>query len=176
MKYLILALTVVICISSGWALAYYRHCDRVAKAWAADHAEAKRIATLISSADSAGIRDEMKKQEEDVIVRDAKWIHCVSEAVAATAISEKVSCLCCGWRTAHFYRNGHQIISVAAIHGNQLRIYWEGGGGDFPVDEANWKTIVTALEIPTEANQCPEGTPGESSPSKPSQPPGAPHP
>ncbi|MFA5057457.1 MAG: hypothetical protein WC485_05045 [Opitutaceae bacterium] len=151
MKYLILALIVIISALSGWGLAYYRHRDRGAEAKTAENAEAKRIATLIASADSAGIRDEMKKQEEDVIVRDAKWIHRVSEAVAATAISRKVICLCCGWRTAHFYRNGLQVVSVATIHGNQLRIYWEGGGGDFPVAESSWKAVEAALAIPKEA-------------------------
>jgi hypothetical protein len=174
-KYLILALIVVISALSGWGLAYYRHCDRVAKAWAAEHAEAKRIATLIASANSAGIRDEMKKQEEDMIVRDAKWIHSVSEAVAATVISRKECCLCCGWRTAHFYRNGQQVISIAAIHGNALRIYWgDGGGGDFPVDGASWQAVKAALMLPNEANQPPLQTSGSVTPA--AGAPGAPPP
>ena len=152
-KYLIVAVIVVIAAVSGWGLAYYGRCARVAKAWEAEHAEAKRIAKAIATADSAGIRGELEKQEEEVMVRDAKWIHAVSDAVAAAVISENRCCLCIGWRTAHFYRNGRQVISVAPIHGNALRIYWgDGGGGDFPVEEASWQAVVESLKLQNQAN------------------------
>lgn len=119
---------------------------------------AERAASLVASADSAGIRGEMDKKEKEVVVRDSKWIREVSEAIGKSGISGSVACMCIGWRTVTFYKNGEFVVSVAAIHGNQLRIYSKKGGGDFPIDEAQWKTVKALLDVQKEANQASEPT------------------
>ncbi len=109
---------------------------------------AARMAALIASADEVNIRGEGEKEADGVVVRDLAWIRGVSEAVAATSLPRTVHCFCIGWRTASFRKNGERVISVAAIHGNQLRIHWDGGGGDYEVSEADWTTVKQALELP----------------------------
>ncbi|MGC4074775.1 MAG: hypothetical protein QM760_20185 [Nibricoccus sp.] len=119
---------------------------------------AERAANLIASADSAGIRGEMDKKEKELVVRDSKWIHEFSEAIAKSEISKSVACMCAGWRTVTFYKDGEFVVSVAAIHGNQLRIYSKNDGGDFPIDEAQWKVVKALLDAKKEANQTSEPT------------------
>lgn len=109
---------------------------------------AAQVAALVASADEVSIRGEGKETKGEMIVRDPQWIHQVSEAIAATRLPHSGHCFCTGWRTAYFSKNGEQVISVAAIHGNQLRIHWDEGGGDYEISEADWKAVKRALEIP----------------------------
>jgi len=106
---------------------------------------AERAATLIASADTIRIEaGDSKKQE--IVFQDTEWIQRVSKAVGAAPISESGHCFCVGWRSFGFYRNGTLVISVAPIHGNQLRIYEANGdSGDFPVDETSWSAVNAAL-------------------------------
>jgi hypothetical protein len=124
-------------------------------------AHAARIAALIASSDLARIRGEEAKKGDEIIVRDPEWIRRVSEAIAAVSLSESTSCFCIGWRTAYFQQKGEVVVSVAAIHGNQLRIHWKDEGGDYPIDEASWKAVSQALELPVKVDRPPELTPGE---------------
>jgi hypothetical protein len=125
-----------------------------------------RIAALIAKADRAGIHSEMEAQQAEVVVSDPQWIRKIGEVIAGVRFTKMVSCLCTGWRTAYFYKDGHVLVSVAAIHGNQLRIqwtdgsgdYWTGGGGDFPVAEQGWKAVSAALQFPSEASRAGEPT------------------
>lgn len=126
---------------------------------------AQRAAALIASADSAGICGEMEKKEKEVVVRDAKWIRDVSEVVGKSDISGSVACFCSGWRTVTFYKKGEFVVSLAAIHGNQLRIFSQKGGGDFPIAEARWNAVKAVLEVHKAANQITEPTPLSSPPS-----------
>ena len=119
---------------------------------------AERAASLVARADSAGIRGESEKKEKEIVVRDSKWIRDVSEVIAKSGISESVVCFCAGWRTITFYKNGEFVVSIAAIHGNQLRIYSKEDSGDFPIDEARWKAVKAVLDMHKEANQAPEPT------------------
>jgi hypothetical protein len=119
---------------------------------------AERAASLVARADSAGIRGESEKKEKEIVVRDSKWIRDVSEVIAKSGISESVTCFCFGWRTITFYKNGEFVVSVAAIHGNQLRIYSNEGSGDFPIDEARWKAVNAVLDRHKEAHQASEPT------------------
>ena len=105
-----------------------------------------RVAALIASADHVGFRGEDEKKNKEVIFRDPEWIRRLSEAVANVSVTSRVSCLCSGWRTAYFYKGDERVVSLAAIHGNQLRIYWKESGGDFPIDAAQWKMVSTALK------------------------------
>jgi hypothetical protein len=123
-------------------------------------AHASRIAALIAGSDQARIRGETEKGDE-IVVRDLEWIRKVSEAIATVPLSGSTSCFCIGWRTAYFQKNGQFVVSVAAIHGNQLRIHWKDEGGDYPIDEASWKAVQQALELPVKAGQPPEPTRGE---------------
>jgi len=109
---------------------------------------AARVAALIASADEVSIRGQGNETKGEVIVRDPKWIRQVSEAIAVTRLPHSGHCFCTGWRTAYFRKNGEQVISMAAIHGNQLRIGWDEGGGDYEIGEADWKAVKQALEIP----------------------------
>jgi hypothetical protein len=100
---------------------------------------------MIATADVARVRGEMEAESTGVAVRDREWIRAVSRAIADVRLGAPNGCLCCGWRTVYFYRDGRLLASVAAIHGNQLRIHWGGGGGDFPIDETSWHAIKAAL-------------------------------
>lgn len=120
---------------------------------------AARMAALIASADEVTLRGEGAKDTEGVVVRDLAWIRQVSEAVAATSLPRAASCFCIGWRTAYFKQKGEPVVSVAAIHGNQLRIHWSEGGGDYVINEADWKAVKQALEIPAPAGQDPTALP-----------------
>ena len=121
---------------------------------------AARVAKLIASSDQASIRGELAKEADGVVVRDSGWIRKVSEAIADTPLPRSVHCFCIGSRTAYFYRNGQFVVSVAGIGGNQLRIQWTGGGGDYLIDTAHYLTVEKALDYPIEANHSPEPTSG----------------
>ena len=125
---------------------------------------AARAAALIASADRVGIRGENEKEAADVVVRDSKWIQRVSEVIATIPLSGRGACLCSGWRTAYFYMADRLVISVAAIHGNQVRIYWpedggNWGGGDFRMSEERWKALSAALNVPKASVQSPNSSP-----------------
>lgn len=107
---------------------------------------ARFVAELIRSADVARVRGEMEAESAGVVVRDIGWIRRLSHALTEVRLGEPVGCLCSGWQTAYFYREGKFLASIAAIHGNQLRIFWTGGGGDYPIDEASWRAVKAALE------------------------------
>jgi hypothetical protein len=109
---------------------------------------ALRIAALIRGSEMAGIRNEMGKPSDEIKVQDAEWIQQVSEAVADTSLSKSVRCFCIGWRTAYFYKDGQVTASVAAIHGNQLRLRWGDETGDYPINETEWKAVEQALGFP----------------------------
>jgi hypothetical protein len=121
---------------------------------------AARVAELIAGSDQASIRGELAKEADGVVVRDSGWIRQVSEAIADTPLPRSAHCFCIGSRTAYFYRDGQFAVSVAGIGGNQLRVQWTGGGGDYLIDEAHYLTVKKALDFPTEANHTPEPTPG----------------
>ena len=106
---------------------------------------AERAAVLMLSADTVKIlEDDGNKQP--IVFQDPDWIQRVSKAVAAAPISESMSCFCVGWRSFGFYKNDELVISIAPIHGNQLRIYEANGdSGDFPVDETSWSAVNAAL-------------------------------
>jgi len=107
---------------------------------------AERAAVLMLSADTVKIlEDDGNKQP--IVFQDPDWIQRVSKAVAAAPISESMSCFCVGWRSFGFYKNDELVISIAPIHGNQLRIYEaKGDHGDFPVTEASWNAVDEALK------------------------------
>ena len=120
---------------------------------------AARTAAMIAHADRVCFRGEMEKVGDEVVVRDREWIRAVSDAVATVPFASRVSCMCSGWRTAYFYKGDQLLVSVAAIHGNQLRIHWDVSGGDFPIDEDHWKAVQAALDLPTGANHPAESPP-----------------
>ena len=121
-----------------------------------------RVAALIASADHVGFRGEDEKKSKETVLRDQEWIRRVSDAVAKVSMTSRVSCFCSGWRTAYFYKGDERVVSLAAIHGNQLRIYWKDSGGDFPIDEAQWKTVSAALESPQRYSSSKSATGNES--------------
>jgi hypothetical protein len=119
---------------------------------------AARVAALIASSDQAGIRSEDAKETESVVVGDLGWIRQVSEVIAATPLPRSNHCFCVGWRTVNFSKDGKFVVSVAAIHGNQLRFHWADGGGDYQIDENHWKAVKNALDFPVDANHAAEPT------------------
>ena len=116
---------------------------------------AARIASLIASADSVRIRGELEKKEDENVVRDLSWIQQVSEVIATTPLSESVACLCIGWNTVYFYKGEQLLVSVAAIHGNQLRIHCDGDSGDYPITEAQWSAVKAVLDRRMKAPTAP---------------------
>jgi hypothetical protein len=106
----------------------------------------RQVATWIATADRVSFRGEEQKKSEATLLRDPQWMQRIGDAIAAVPISKRDNCLCAGWRTASFYKGDEMVVSVAAIHGQQLRIYWQGSGGDFATDEGHWKTVSAVLE------------------------------
>lgn len=151
--YLLLAVC-VFAAAAGWgaanARAFYRERTSQREAMASANRSAERVAALIAGADHAGIHGEIADlgEEETSVIRDPKWIHQVSEVMRTTPIAHPTTCMCTGWRTAYFYRNGEVVVSLAAIHGNQLRIHSKDVSGDFPIDEVRWALVSAALEFP----------------------------
>lgn len=115
-----------------------------------DLALAFESAALIATADFARIGDEAGPTVRDVPVRDARWIRTVAEAMAEAPLIRSDHCFCLGWKTTRFYRRGEFVMSLAAIHGNQLRITTEHGSGDFPVEAAHWQRVSDALIPPAD--------------------------
>lgn len=113
----------------------------------------RRVAEVIASADSAGIRRDMSKKEEEVLIRDAAWIRRIGECVGEAPVSKPVQCMCIGWTTAYFYKEGELVASVAAIHGHQIRIHSKVARGDFPIDEKSWKAVEAALQAPVDGGE-----------------------
>ena len=113
---------------------------------------AARVAAMIAECDQAEIGSEQTKDEGAVVVHDHAWIKNVSEIIAAGKLPVSRACFCTGWRTAKFTKNGAFLVSLAAIHGNQLRIHWLEGGGDYKVEAAYWEAVTKALEYPAGAN------------------------
>lgn len=156
--FLLLAVCVLSALA-GWgaANARVRYKDWASRkdAMAAALRPAEQIASLIASADHVDIRGENAdlEKEKTIVVRDPKWIRQVSEVMRTTPIAHPTACLCTGWRTAYFYRNGELAVSLAAIHGNQLRIFSKGASGDFPVDQVRWSLMNSALEFPKNPEQ-----------------------
>lgn len=128
--------------------------------------ESEYVASLIAQADRVEITLSNPLANETLSVVDKDWILSVSKAVEKAPLAGKVSCLCTGWRTATFYKAKQMLVSVAAIHGNQLRIYWTNGGGDYAIDEASWKKVKEALKAPKEMPSVPK-LPPEQLPLKP---------
>lgn len=121
---------------------------------------AARVAALIAGTDRAGLRGEQEKPADEAVVSDPAWIRRFSEAMAATPLPRADTCFCAGWRTVYFSKDGQPVVSVAAIHGNQLRIHWPGGGGDYRVDEARWKAVKQVLDSVPVPGPTPEPRPG----------------
>lgn len=115
-----------------------------------EHASQAKIAEIVATADSARVRGEMEPESAGVLIRDTAWIKTVSDALARGPLGRRGSCLCSGWQTAYFYRDGKLVASMAAIHENQLRIAWSDGSGDFPIDEARWASVKAALAPPVD--------------------------
>ena len=137
MRFLLFTLSLAACVAVRAGLL-----DEVTGAQRSAH----RVAELIVSADVAKLDGESEDDSASVVVRDAAWIQGVARSLRSVSLGEPVHCLCTGWQTASFYREGRLVARVAAIHGNQLRMSWGVESGDFPIDEGSWKKVSAALE------------------------------
>ncbi len=102
---------------------------------------ARRTAELVRMADKVVIRGELEPETASIAIADRSWVESLATALSGTSFDGADACLCAGWKTVYFYKNGTQIFSLAAIHGHQLRAFSTKGGGDFVVDEQHWKQI-----------------------------------
>jgi hypothetical protein len=107
----------------------------------------KRSEELILSADYVVIRGDMERVASGALVDDRSAIESFARVLSTTPLNEAHCCFCCGWSTAYFYKKGEMVYSIAAIHGNQLRVYSLQGGGDFTVDEVHWNAVHDMIEI-----------------------------
>jgi hypothetical protein len=105
----------------------------------------QRSQELVLSADKVMIRGEDDKTGSGIIVTDRAWIERVGKTLGRIRLVETVQCMCEGWKTAYFYKDGVQVYSMAPIHDHQLRLYSNRGGGDFPVSESDWKMVSDLL-------------------------------
>ncbi len=103
----------------------------------------QRSEELVLSADKVVIRSELDKSDRGIVVTDRAWIERFAKTLGQTPLTKPHACFCCGWTTAFFYKDGVLAIRVAAIHGNQLRVYRFslGDDGDFSVDQEHWNAI-----------------------------------
>lgn len=118
---------------------------------------ARRAAELVRMADKVVICGELEPESAELIVQDRPWLENLVTALSGTSFGGADACLCTGWKTAYFYKNGTQIFSLAAIHGHQLRAFSTRGGGDFVVDEQHWKIISDLIhaKLPAETPAAP---------------------
>ena len=103
-----------------------------------------RVQELLSAANRAvisGCGDPLV-----LTITDQDWIHRMKAAMGRIPLGDSDHDLSIGWRTADFYHDNEFLISIAAIHGNLLRLLSSRGGGDFPVEPAQWQTIDTLLK------------------------------
>ena len=110
---------------------------------------ADKAEKLIAAADEVLITSESRGESVNRSVFDRDWIHRVSKAVGQSQISRKTHCFCIGWGEVVFFRQKKILISIAAIHGNQLRISSDIAAGDYPINEARWKVISAVLDEQT---------------------------
>jgi hypothetical protein len=97
------------------------------------------------AADRVVVRSDIEKDAAGAVVTDADWTRRLGLEVGKATLTEPAACFCSGWRTAFFYRADKLLISVAPIHGDQLRVHVDDGGGDFTIKEATWKAIEALL-------------------------------
>ena len=148
MKYIAFVVLVVAAAFSGWLAAQHRQKDHTAVASAvSEHIDAHKIAAMIETADRIGLRLEAEKPDKEISIYDKARIRNFAGILSTTIFGRKEHCLCTGWRTARFYRNNQELLRIAAIHGNQLRLYWSEGGGDFSVSESDWKAVHSAMTM-----------------------------
>ncbi len=110
---------------------------------------ADKAENLIAAADEVLITSESRGESVNRSVYDRDWILRVSKAVGQSQISRKTHCFCIGWGEVVFFRQKKILISIAAIHGNQLRISSDIAAGDYPINEARWKVISAVLDEQT---------------------------
>jgi hypothetical protein len=91
------------------------------------------------------IRGELEHSGEGVVVLDRAWIERVAKTLGQTYFSETDHVFGIGFGTAYFYSKGVIVLSIATIPGNTLRAYSQKGGGDFPIDEKQWKKLADLL-------------------------------
>lgn len=142
----ILLLVVVVAIApafAGWGVAAWQAHRRgqAARSFDSSSTFAARVAAAVATADAVAVGTELSPSSSARAIADPAWQHRLSTAL----LDRPFVCLCAGWRTVSFYRNGALVVSVAAIHGHQLRIRLAGGGGDYPVDAATWDEVNTLL-------------------------------
>ena len=144
---------IVVAGLSGWGLAAWQDLARRKQAVTtseerlAAEAWVRQLGALVASADRVVIAAETAQPGEGVEVRDAKWIRHFGAVLATVPVGRRSACLCAGWRTATFYAGTKRLGSIAAIHGNQLRISLPEHGGDYSTDAAHWAAVDTALEM-----------------------------
>lgn len=129
---------------------------------------ARRTAELIRMADKAVILGELEPETASIAVADRAWMERLATTLSTTSFADAGACLCIGWKTVYFYKNGKQIFSLAAIHDHQLRAFSTIGGGDFVVDEQHWKLISDLIHEKIPA--APPAAPAPKNPTGPSSP------
>lgn len=117
-------------------------------AFGASLAVAKSGEEMVLSADKVVFRQEMGNAVAggEPFVTNRAWIERVGKALGQTPLLQSNQCFCIGWNTSFFYREGKQVYSLAAIHGNQLRLGSLDGTADYTVDEKHWKAIADLLK------------------------------
>ena len=88
---------------------------------------------LIERADSIRFRQGHRGEWKEYRITEKEIILEYAEILRSGVYPEHNYCLCTGWLRAYFYEGEEELCSIAPIHGDQLRIYWEGNGGDYKV-------------------------------------------
>lgn len=117
-----------------------------------------RVAALIVASDRVAMRGEDESKLKETTLSDSDWIRRFGELLGQSSISKDTSCLCAGWLTAYFYKGGEMVISIAAIHGHQLRMHWKNGGGDFTIDAQHWDALSAELESAKQTAPAPKSS------------------
>lgn len=125
---------------------------------AADSASpnSSRARELILTADKVVMYGEMEKIDVGKVTIDKDWIGRFANRLAQIPLTRTDQVLGIGYMTAHFLKNNEEVLSVAPISPRYLRIYSKKGGGDFVVDEDDYKQVRALISEKTKTNQSPD--------------------
>lgn len=152
---LALGLTLVVCATAGWAVAYYEHLGRVKQAAAEAHAASLRTgqicAALIRRCDAAslifepdGLGDGRKSGQA---VADPRWCERLAQILERTASEPVPHGLWLSFPMVRIYRNGRPVMSLM-IKDKVLRIFSDVTAGDFLLDAESAGAIQALIRSP----------------------------
>ena len=124
---------------------------------------AQRAKELALAADTVLLKGELQPAAGALVIKDRRWIGRFADALGQSEFSSGWDHVFgIGWKTAYFYHDGKQVLSVGLIEGGdyRLRVYSSKGGGDYFVGEKQWEVVEELIRERMVANHAPDRMPG----------------